>query len=78
VNRRFQIVIASPGNDTSNTLTRFGRFKKLLAGLAVITAALAVLIAALILGYMIAVLLSIVFIFVIATLFVKSFFRRRT
>ncbi len=80
VNRRFQIVIASPrANEAGNTyrLTRFARFKNLLAGLALITLALGVLFAALILGYLIAAILSIVVIVVIAVLFVKSFFRRR-
>ena len=80
MNRRFQIVIASPRtNESGNTypLNPFARFKNLLAGLAVITVALGVLIAALILGYLIAAILSIVVIVVIAVLFVKSFFRRR-
>jgi hypothetical protein len=80
VKRRFQIVITQPSRSEAGNgapLTRFGRFKTLLAGLALVTVALAVLIAALILGYIIAALASIVVIGVIAVLFVNSLFRRR-
>lgn len=78
--RRFQIVIASPARgETANSyrLTRFGRVKNILAGIAVITVALAVLAAALILGYIIAAVLAIIVIVVIAVLALKSLFRRR-
>ena len=79
--RRFQIVISHPsGSEAGNTppLTRVGRFKTLMAGLALVTVALAVLIAALVLGYIIAAVASIVLIVVIAILFAKSSFRRRS
>ena len=80
MNRRFQIVISQPsGSEAGNAApsTRFGRFKTVMVGLALVTVALAVLIAALILGYIIAAGASIVVIVVIAVLFVKSLFRRK-
>jgi len=81
MNRRFQIVLSHPSGSEAGKaapLTRFERFKTLMAGLALVTVALAILIAALILGYIIAAVASIVVIVVIAVLFVKSLFRRRS
>jgi hypothetical protein len=79
VGHRFQIVIApTRRSDTDNNAraSRFGRLKAILAGFTLIVFALAALIAALVLGYIIAAILSLTFIVIIAVLLVKSVLRR--
>lgn len=77
---RLQIVIAGRAGENdpaaSSRLTRFGRFKRLLAGLALAAIIITLLIVAVILGYIIAAVLCAVIVIALAVLLVKSTFHR--
>jgi Na+/citrate or Na+/malate symporter len=75
MHRRFQIVIAPPAARNTpggaDRLTRLGRFKTLLMGIGLAIVALAVLIAALILGYVLAAVFCVIVILAVAASFVR-------
>lgn len=80
MNHRFQIVVAKASRSEAGhttPLSPFGRFKTLLAGFALAIVALSVLVASVVLGYIIAVILSLFVIVVIAVFLLKALFRRR-
>ena len=80
INRRFQIAISHhTASDTAGAgapLSRWGRFKTLLASLVFAIAAIAVVIVAFIFGYAIAAVVCVVIVIVIAFVLIKSVLQR--